>query len=545
MSEWIKSRKDILTAAGLFVIFYFIFFHNIGTYPLMDIDETRYVLMSKDMFHSKDFMTLYLNGEYFFEKPPLYFWLECISFKLFGFVNEFSARFPVSLCAMILSFSVYFTGKKIVSRTYGVLSSLILATSLEFTVLSKYAILDIVLCTFCALSVFSYFLTFYTQEKNKKYFWWLFYIFSALAVLAKGVPGFVIPFGTVFFVSLYTKTFKSVFKPVYLIPGVILFLIVTLPWHIIMLKTHPAFFHEYVVKHHLQRFVNSKELGRKQPWFYFLLTLLWGLVPWIFSVFAKIADCVKRFSVSDLKMPDDKQKLFIAMNIIAGMFTLVFFSSSSTKLMTYILPVYPFAAFVIGYIWLRYTENNSAEKQINFSVYLFSCICLVCAFAAVFMQYFLPEKIYADIKSIQWFSVFAIICTQIPAVLFIIKRNKKAVFACYVAFIMLLSAFGTPAFYRLDYKFGQNDLMCFAKYAKENNLKLYALNTGRRFSLNYYGESKNVFYVSSQDYTDLSDLKNKDSVIVLRQKEYDRHKYLFDGFKVINTGRKYIMLKPF
>lgn len=186
MLDWIKTRKDILTIAGLLVIFYFIFFHNIGTYPLMDIDETRYVLMSKDMFHSGDFMTLYLNGEYFFEKPPLYFWLECISFKLFGFINEFSARFPAALCSMILAFTVYFTGKKTVSRTYGVLSSIILAASLEFTILSKYAILDIVLCTFCALSVFSYFLTFYTQEKIKNISGGCFIFFLLLLCLQNG-----------------------------------------------------------------------------------------------------------------------------------------------------------------------------------------------------------------------------------------------------------------------------------------------------------------------------------------------------------------------
>lgn len=71
--ELLQKKKNIFIPLVLFVVFYFIFFHNIGTYPLMDIDETRYVLMSKDMLKSHDFMTLYLNGEYFFEKPPLYF----------------------------------------------------------------------------------------------------------------------------------------------------------------------------------------------------------------------------------------------------------------------------------------------------------------------------------------------------------------------------------------------------------------------------------------------------------------------------------------
>ena len=74
----------------------------------MDVDETRYVAMARDMFLSKDFLTLYLNGEYFFEKPPLYFWQECLSFALFGKINEFTARFPVALLEFFILFCCIF-----------------------------------------------------------------------------------------------------------------------------------------------------------------------------------------------------------------------------------------------------------------------------------------------------------------------------------------------------------------------------------------------------------------------------------------------------
>ena len=545
--ELLQKKKNIFIPLVLFVVFYFIFFHNIGTYPLMDIDETRYVLMSKDMLKSHDFMTLYLNGEYFFEKPPLYFWIECIFFKLFGFVNEFSARFPAALSGMLLCYAVYFSGKKFISNFYGVVSSLVLATCLEFTILSKYAILDIYLCLFCALSVFSYFGTHVAAEKNKKYFWWLFYLFCALAVMAKGIPGLVIPAGTVFFSSLYTKTFKEIFKPLYIIPGIVLFLAITLPWHIIMIKTHtadPSFFHEYVIKHHLQRFVNSKELGRKQPWFYFLVTLCWGLVPWVASLIAVFVAKIKNFSLKTWGCDyHNKPKLFFALNVITALFVILFFSSSSTKLVTYILPVYPFAACIIGYIWTKYMQEGENKKAINVSVFVFSGICILCAVAAIFMKYFLPSAIYEDIKSIQWFSIAAILFTQVPAVLFLIKQNLRAVFGCYVAFIMLLSAFGTPLFYKLDYKFGQNDLMNFIRYAKENSLKLYALNTGRRFSLNYYGDSKNVFYIKDETYKNIPEI-DTESVVVIRIKDYKKHAETLKNYTPIKTGRKYLLLKP-
>ncbi len=107
--KFCKKYTEQLTVIGLVIIFYFIFFHDIGTYSLMDVDETRYVSMARDMFNSKDFLTLYLNGHYFFEKPPLYFWQECLSFALWGKVDEWTARFPVALLGFIFSFIVYAT----------------------------------------------------------------------------------------------------------------------------------------------------------------------------------------------------------------------------------------------------------------------------------------------------------------------------------------------------------------------------------------------------------------------------------------------------
>ena len=219
-----NKHSEVLTVLGLAILFYFIFFHNIGTYSLMDVDETRYVAMSRDMFNTKDFLTLYLNGQYFFEKPPLYFWQECLSFALWGGkVNEWTARFPVALLGFIFSFVVYFTARKRVSRRFGVFTSLILATSLEFIMLAKYAILDIVLTFYVGLALVCYFQVYFCQENNKKFYWWAFYFFTRLAVMAKGIPGIAIPFGTVFFTSIMAKKFKEIFKPLYIIPGAIIF----------------------------------------------------------------------------------------------------------------------------------------------------------------------------------------------------------------------------------------------------------------------------------------------------------------------------------
>lgn len=543
--DFIKKHGDLFTFLGLLILCYFIFFFNIGNYALMDVDETRYVSMARDMFHSKDFLTLYLNGEYFFEKPPLYFWGECLSFAIFGKVNEFTARFPVALYGMLSTLLVYFTGRKIVSRKFGFISALILATTLEFVMLAKFAILDIVVTTCVGFSVMFGFLTQFVQEKNKKYFWWLFYIFSGLAVMAKGIPGFVVPFAVMFFVTLANKTFKQVFRPQYILPGFLLFFLIVLPWHLIMFKIHdPLFFREYIIKHHLERFLNSNEINREQPFYFYIITVLWGLIPWVFSALAVGVTKLKSFKKFAVENLSDRHK-FIVFNAIAFVVTMLFFSSSSTKLITYILPVYFFTAYLCGALWEGYMFNNKYTKPVNLSVYILGGICIFAGIAACFAKYVLPAQTYADFLIIKWFCILLVIAFGVSSIICALKKYSKGVFACYALLVIITSAFGTKLFYNMDYEFGQNDLMQFAKYAKDNNKRIVVLNNERKYSVLYYYGS-NVYYISQDDKSEMAKLghilDDKDVVVVVKEKQMPQVDETLD-FDVILDGRKYSLVK--
>ncbi len=550
--DFIKKHGDLFTFLGLLIVCYFIFFFNIGNYPLMDVDETRYVSMARDMFHCKDFLTLYLNGEFFFEKPPLYFWGECLSFAIFGKVTEFTARFPVALYGTLSTLLLYFTGKKIVSRRFGVISALILATTLEFVILAKFAILDIVVTTCVGFSVMFGFLTQFVQDKNKKYMWWLFYIFSGLAVMAKGIPGFVVPFAVMFFVTIVNKTFKQVFKPQYILPGFLLFFLIVLPWHLIMFKIHdPLFFHEYIIKHHIERFLNSNEINREQPFYFYILTVLWGLVPWIFSAIAvgitKLKS-IKKFNVTELSNP---QK-YLLFNAIAFVVTMLFFSSSSTKLITYILPVYFFTACILGFVWEDYMFNKKYEKPINITVYILGGICILAGILTCFAKFVLPAQTYSDLLTIKWFCIILVLAFGISSILCAVKKHPKGVFACYVFFILITSAFGTKLFYNMDYKFGQNDLMRFAKYAHENGKKVAVINDERKYSVVYYYgiptdmDSRNVLFITLKDKEEMKQLghilDDKNIVAIIRKKQYQEIDKTLD-FDVILEGRKHLLVK--
>mgnify|MGYP001049449270 CR=1 FL=1 len=547
--DFVKKHPEWFTVLGLCILFYFIFFHNIGNYPLMDVDETRYVSMARDMFHTKDFMTLILDDDYFFEKPPLFFWGECISFAVFGKINEFTARFPVALYGTLTCFLTYFMGRKIVSRNYGVVSSLILATCFEFVILAKFAILDIVVSTCVAFSIMLGFLTFFCKEENKKFCIWLFYIFSGLAVMAKGIPGFVLPFGVMFFALLLADKVKSALKPKYLLVGLTFFLLIVLPWHLLMLKIHnPVFYEEYIIKHHLARFFTSNDIDRSEPvWFYFV-NLIWGMVPWIFSALAILAVKCKNFRLEIFKNFKfnfnelDDAKKYLILNWLAAIFILLFFSSSSTKLITYILPVYVHLACILGFAWLGYIEKDSNKKAINISVYIWGGVCIFLAVAALFTPLFLPEWLYNDIYQAKWLCIGFVAFCGISSILCAIKHKPWGVFFTYVIFTMLVSAFCTKQFFLIDYKFGQNDLMEFAKYAHDTKDQLISFGDTRRYSLLYY-YGAHIKYIEELTQDNLEEeLEKNDALISVKKKNLAKYGNGLK-YKTVLEGRKYILIR--
>lgn len=550
-----NKHAEILTVLGLAVLFYFIFFHDIGSYSLMDVDETRYVAMARDMFNSKDFLTLYLNGQYFFEKPPLYFWQECLSFALWGKIDEWTARFPVALLGFIFSFVVYFTCRKRVNRRFGVFTSLIIATSLEFVMLARYAILDIVLTFYIGLALVCYFQVYFCQENHKKFYWWAFYFFTGLAVMAKGIPGIAIPFGTVFFTSIMAKKFKEIFKPIYMLPGIVLFLLVVLPWHIIMFKKYdPLFFNEYIIKHHLHRFLNTanNEIGRKQPFYYYFIVVLWGFIPWVFSMIAVFIDKIKNWKKLDYVSKiahfnfnsfDNVHKA-LALCWVTAFWIMLFFSSSSTKLATYILPIYYPLAIVTGLMWMDYVDRKKHEKPINISVQIFGWICVIAGIAAMFTPLYLPAQINSDIAEIRWFSLICLLVLGVGTLLFVKYKKYIGVFVFYVLFMTVISAFATEEFYEVDYRFGQEDLVTFAKYAKDYDYKISTFGLDRKYSLLYYNDEK-VDYNTHEDLTPESvkkDLMKDKFVVILKNKQLPEIEGKVD-YQILKSGRRYTMIK--
>jgi 4-amino-4-deoxy-L-arabinose transferase-like glycosyltransferase len=326
----------------------------------------------------------------------------------------------------------------------------------------------------------------------------------------------------------------------------LLFLLVVLPWHVIMFKTYnPLFWNEYIIKHHLARFLGSEIINREEPFYFYFLTILWGFFPWIISSacvwIKKISEYIKQKKLNIAFQDLPKAKQFMIYNIIITLFILLFFSASGTKLITYILPIYASMACLAAYVWEGYIERGENENLINKTVYFISALFFIVTVGGILTPLYLPQQLNADISNVKLFCILSSFALALSTLLFAKKKIYIGVFASYVIFMALFSAHATSKFFEIDYKFGQNDLMNFAEYAKENDVSLTTFNFGHKYSLMYYGDEPVTFH-PNEDFKNLpNDLRQKNNLVVVRIK--DMNKMTNKNFDIIQTGRKFALIE--
>lgn len=333
-----KAGSGFWLAAVIAII---IVFCNLGSVPLLDPDEPVYAETPKEMLQFNDFISPRIYGEYWYDKPPMYYWLVALAFKAFG-INEFAARFPTALLSVVCVLAVYQAGRRLFNERAGILSALVLATSIEYIYLSKAAVTDITLTLFLTVSLLSFIRRNYT----------LFYICAGLATVTKGPIGLLFPGGIVFFYLLLTRNF-SLLRQMNLPRGIILFAIFGLPWYVIMIAWHgQAFIDTFLGFHNLTRFT-SPEHPQLAVWYYFLPVLVIGFFPWTPLMIQAVW--------SALRKGREKYKTLLFLTVWVS-FIFLFFSVSSTKLVSYILPLYPPLALITGWyidqLWDNYRNRR-------------------------------------------------------------------------------------------------------------------------------------------------------------------------------------------
>lgn len=374
MRELYKSKPFVWT---LLILFLLIWFYMLGARTLVPSDEGRYAEMAREMVATQDWITTRLNGIKYFEKPPLQTWMNAITFELFG-LGEWQARLWTGLCGLFGIGLVAYTGRRVFNERVGFYAPLVLGSSLFWAGMGHVNTLDMSLAGMMTLSICALLLAQRNDADRDEQRNWMLLCWAgmALAVLAKGLIGIVLPGAVLVLYTLFSRDW-AIWKRLHLIKGLVLFFVITTPWFVLVSMKNPEFPQFFFIHEHFQRFT-TKIHSRTGPWYYFIPILLAGIIPWLGVLLQSLLTGTREeHSGSSFNSLSSGKFQPRKMLLVWTVFIFVFFSISGSKLPSYILPIFPTLALLIA----CYLER-ATFKAIVLSA---SLVAVPCAIAMAFI----------------------------------------------------------------------------------------------------------------------------------------------------------------
>lgn len=321
-----------------------LFLPGLGDFGVIDPSEAYYSETGREMLERNEWITPLLNYEQWYEKPALAYWLIAASYKTLG-VSEFAARLPSALLGIALVLFTYAFARRFLRRRAALLSALVLLTSPLYLVVGHLSLTDMPFTVCVSVALFS-FLGLITFRSTGLF--WLGYISLGLAALAKGPLAFILT-GLVltgFLAASHANVGERLKMLLALrpLPGLIVAAAVALPWYIaVCLATKGAFAQEFFIRQNFGRAAGTAD-HKFPPWFY-IPYLFGGAAPW--SIFLiGFPGIPVRYG----RMPATRSLRSSILKYTAIWSALVFvvLSLIPSKLPTYILPVWPALAIMLG-----------------------------------------------------------------------------------------------------------------------------------------------------------------------------------------------------
>ena len=372
--------RDLLL---LTLVFGALFFSFLGNRPLAAPDEGRYTEIPREMAESGDYITPRLNGLKYFEKPPLLYWVQTAPIKLFG-VKEWAMRLPLAILALLGCLMTYFFTQRLYSRQVGLWAAGILGSSLLYNVLARILILDMGVSIFLSGTLFS-FVTATEEERPLKRRLWMYLAasFAAAAVLSKGLIGLALP-GLIAVIWLTLTKRWALLKWLYLPSSIGVFFLLAAPWHILASLKNPGFFDFYFIHEHFERYLTTVHRRHQPIWFFIPVTLL-GLLPWP----SFLINTLRVFVPKTLFGQRSPKAFFF---FLWATIPFIFFSISNSKLIPYILPIFPAIAVMMAFTIVEHLKNNHSFKL---EIFGHSALCLILIGGLTFA---LMTKLDPDLK---------------------------------------------------------------------------------------------------------------------------------------------------
>ncbi|MDA2934791.1 glycosyltransferase family 39 protein, partial [Acidobacteria bacterium AH-259-D05] len=333
-------------------VIYLTLFYQLGNLAFVGADEPRYARIGEEMNLRGSYLTPTLNFIPWLEKPPLLFWLEAGSFRLFG-VHEWSARLPAVTLALVSLLMVALLVFDLKGARVAIFTVLILCTSGLFFVFARAASTDTLLVAMLSAAMVC---GFQATRRGSNLWAGTAGLALGLAVLAKGPVAVVLFAGVFGLYFLLTQRLQwNVSQIAFLI---VLFSLTAVPWFWEVWEENGySFIATFWINHHLARFLTDIH-HHSQPFWYYLPVLVIGFFPWIFFLGSAFLRTWRRGK--HLLDPNFRLELFLWLWV--GI-PFAFFSLSESKLAGYILPVIPPLAVIVAMEWNQWIQGDLISQR--------------------------------------------------------------------------------------------------------------------------------------------------------------------------------------
>jgi len=358
-----------LVAAILFIPF-------LGNVHLFDWDEINFAESAREMIASGNYFSVQINFNRFTEKPPLFFWMQVMSMKLFG-INEFSARFPNAICGIITLVVLFRIGKQIFNEYFARIWVMVYLGTFVTFLYFKSGIIDPWFNLFIFLAIYHFYSLTTMLQVNRMKHLVLTGVFLGLAVLTKGPVAILIALLT-YVVVVVLNRFRFFINGKEFIAIFVTTLLVCFAWFgVDLIQNGPSFLIEFLQRQIAIFSTNDADHG--EPFFYHWWVLLLGCFP------ASIFFMKGMF----IQMERNEQKMFKQWMGILFWVTLLLFSIVKTKIVHYSsLCWFPLTAIASFYLYEIFT-GKVRRMHIVFKLligiigFLLSLILIAIPFALV------------------------------------------------------------------------------------------------------------------------------------------------------------------
>lgn len=506
---------------------------QLGRLPLIDNDEPVYGQVGKEMAHAgwAGWLTPHYNGGIWFDKPPLFYWLTALAMRALG-VSEWAARLPSALLAVGLVATTYALARRAYpeSPRAALWAGFVLATTAQFFLLAHAAVTDMTLAATMTLALYALYV--WTQTSRGRWMA-LAGVMTGLATLTKGPVALVLlGLQAVAFLLLARRPRRLLVPALW--GGLALCLLVALPWYLAMWRWHGSVFVQgFLEANNVTRYLQPEHKETQHPlWYVPVFAALF--LPWTLALPGAVIEARDKNRRERQEPNHPRPTLFLG---VWSALIFVFFSVSQTKLITYIFPMYPTVAILLG----RWLAERSVQEQpdraskVYAVVYAVALCGMAGGLAIVGLQY------HADVTTlILWVGVAfagAVLSVVLPPV-----RGRWLVPGAALA-LTLLIAWCSPTWRVRESEVSERQAAQAAVQATAPGETLYALGL-RHPSLVYYSGRHVVFTDDGGEA--VRDMSAHPGRVYETRKdilETLRSQYGFAGYHVLYTGKNTVVIQ--